>query len=80
MRWCRSGADFFVCDGEKHRQYLTYGGFFDRKQTGKDAPEMRCRINQRFLKPRARHIYNRRQFLHRSNAAARDLPDGDIVL
>ena len=50
MRWCRFGADFFVCDDEKHRQYLTYGGFFDRKQTGKDAPEMRCRINQRFLK------------------------------
>ena len=49
MRWCRSGADFFVCDGEKHRQYLTYGGFFDRKQTGEDAPEMRYRINQRFL-------------------------------
>ena len=48
MRWCRSGADFFVCDGEKHRQYLTDGGFFDRKQTGEDAPEMRCRINQRF--------------------------------
>ena len=36
-------------DGEKHRQYLTYGGFFDRKQTEKDVTEMRCRINQRFL-------------------------------
>ena len=53
MRRCRSGADFFVCDGEKYRQYLTYGGFFDRKQTGKAAPEMRCRINQRFHKREA---------------------------
>lgn len=49
MRLCRYGADFFVCDGEKYRQYLTYGGFFDRKQTEKDVTEMCCRINQRFL-------------------------------
>ena len=41
---------FFDATAKNIRQYLTYGGFFDRKQTGEDAPEMRCRINQRFLK------------------------------
>ena len=50
---CADSVQIFVCDSEKHRQYLTYGGFFDRKQTGEDAPEMRCRINQRFHKREA---------------------------
>ena len=39
MRWCRFGADFFVCDGKKHRQYLTYGEFL----TGSRREKMRRR-------------------------------------